>query len=449
MGWLSGWSYRKAITVTEQSGNDLENFKFKISLDSSNFDFSKANSDGSDIRFTKDDGISLLSHWIEKWDSSNQEATIWIRIPSISANSSITIYMYYGNSSASDESSLYDTFSESDDFEGSSNIFTLTSGAIFDSTYANRGSYSLHLQQGTGQVEKAYYSFTTPSSGKIHQTLHLLIKGTGCGYVFAYKDENDSWVGPKISVGKPTEGSHSQDLYYHDGSSYIYTGVSLSYEIWYKLEVIIDLDSQTFDFYVDGDKKVEDGPFVSSMPTDAQVTYTAENHSTGSSSWNHKIYIDTYYKRTLFTDPTYSIGDEEEYTGGGGICECVEDTFYCSDGLDYTLNASVSLSDDISGIYGYIPGNPEWLSGWNFRRKIIITEQSGEDLYDYQIGIFLSKDNFDFFHAKEDGGDIRFTAEDGRHLLSYWKEKWDYENKKAIFWVRVPFIPANGSTTIY
>jgi len=117
VAWLTGWLYRRAITITEHSGSTLTDYQIRIDLNSSNFDFSKANPDGSDIRFTDSDGTTLLSYWIEKWDSVNEEAVVWVKVPSIPANGSATIYMYYGNSSATDESDGDSTFPFFDDFE--------------------------------------------------------------------------------------------------------------------------------------------------------------------------------------------------------------------------------------------------------------------------------------------------------------------------------------------
>ena len=120
MAWLSNdWAYRREITIDNTSNsNDLTDYQVKITLDNTNFDFSKANNDGSDIRFTDDDGSTLLYYWIEKWDSTNQEAIIWVKVPSIPASSNKTIYMYYGNASASDASDGDNTFEFFDDASG-------------------------------------------------------------------------------------------------------------------------------------------------------------------------------------------------------------------------------------------------------------------------------------------------------------------------------------------
>ena len=122
--WLSykGWvaeglffAYRRQITVTEQSGDDLADYQVLIELDSDNFDFSHANNDGSDIRFY--DGNNFLDYWIEKWDSVNQEAKIWVKVPFISADSSTSFYMCYGNPNIANASNGETTFDFFKDFK--------------------------------------------------------------------------------------------------------------------------------------------------------------------------------------------------------------------------------------------------------------------------------------------------------------------------------------------
>ena len=115
------WRYYRRITITNSGSTALTDYQIKVSLDNTNFDFSKANSDGSDIRFTDDDGSTLINFWIESWDSSGQTATIWVKVPSISASSSKNIYMYYGNVGAINVSSFVNTFIEGDRFNRADN----------------------------------------------------------------------------------------------------------------------------------------------------------------------------------------------------------------------------------------------------------------------------------------------------------------------------------------
>ena len=108
--WLnSAWDYRKKITFDNTNANlgvtpeNLDNFPVLIKLTNSNFDFSKANTNGEDIRFAETNGVTTLPYEIEKWDSSAHIAYVWVKVPRINAASDTDgIYMYYGNGAAAD-----------------------------------------------------------------------------------------------------------------------------------------------------------------------------------------------------------------------------------------------------------------------------------------------------------------------------------------------------------
>ena len=111
---IEGWQYKYVVTIQNQTDKDLTDYQVKIVLDSSNFDFSQAKEDGSDVRFYDGQG-NKLPYWIESWDSSGQTAVVWIKVPSIPANGSTRIAMYVGNPSATSESNAYDVFDWYDD----------------------------------------------------------------------------------------------------------------------------------------------------------------------------------------------------------------------------------------------------------------------------------------------------------------------------------------------
>ncbi len=103
----NSWLYRKKITFNNSAAaENLTNFPVLVKLTGSSFDFTKAQNSGQDIRFTDSDATTLLSYEIEKWDNSGQEAIVWVKVPQIdSASNTDNMYMYYGNSSASDSQS--------------------------------------------------------------------------------------------------------------------------------------------------------------------------------------------------------------------------------------------------------------------------------------------------------------------------------------------------------
>ena len=102
--WNNSWEKRKNIAF-DNSGQseDLDGFPVLVKLNSSNFDYSKAKPDGTDLRFIDTDDFTQLNYHIEKWNSSG-DSFVWIRVPNIPAGSSTDyIWMYYNNSQASDD----------------------------------------------------------------------------------------------------------------------------------------------------------------------------------------------------------------------------------------------------------------------------------------------------------------------------------------------------------
>ena len=70
-----------------------------------------ARMDFADLRFTVADGVTPLSYWIEE-KADGDYAVIWVKIPQIPASGETTIYIYYGNSGATSESNVDETFLE-------------------------------------------------------------------------------------------------------------------------------------------------------------------------------------------------------------------------------------------------------------------------------------------------------------------------------------------------
>ncbi len=116
------WSFKRKIQLdTTSSGanvaGNVSNFPVLIRLDSSNFNFSQADADGADIRFSDSDGTQL-SYEIERWDSANQKAVIWVRVPQVDGNSNQDyIYMHWGKSGQITESNGPNTFESGNGYQ--------------------------------------------------------------------------------------------------------------------------------------------------------------------------------------------------------------------------------------------------------------------------------------------------------------------------------------------
>ncbi|MBK7890751.1 MAG: DUF2341 domain-containing protein [Bdellovibrionales bacterium] len=105
-GWssnLSAWTKRRQILV-DGVGGALTDFPVMIKLDSTRIDYAETQGAGQDLRFANDAG-TLLSYEIEKWDEAGT-SIVWVKVAALAAYpTKSSIWMYYGNASASDAQS--------------------------------------------------------------------------------------------------------------------------------------------------------------------------------------------------------------------------------------------------------------------------------------------------------------------------------------------------------
>ncbi len=99
------WTNRKQITISAgmTPNTDQTNFPVLITLTSDAQLTAGALANGNDILFTQADGTTKLDHEIEKYISATGELVVWVRVPTLSSTVDTTIYLYYGNSGASNQ----------------------------------------------------------------------------------------------------------------------------------------------------------------------------------------------------------------------------------------------------------------------------------------------------------------------------------------------------------
>jgi len=142
------WKYRMRFNVTDNSGSGLTDFQVPIHLNTTTFNYDKANASGEDLRFAEDDETTTLDYWIENWNTSGN-STVWVKL-NVSANSTETFYMYYGNPCAvggkSNESNVFDYV----DRGNQSTSWTLNGDAVQDSTNGDPApSYNVTSTSGS------------------------------------------------------------------------------------------------------------------------------------------------------------------------------------------------------------------------------------------------------------------------------------------------------------
>jgi len=102
--WNEDWTVRKKITLDTQAAAlnaELTDLPVLVRLSTAGFDFLSAKEDGSDLRFVAEDDKTVLAHRIERFDSLNELAFVWVRVPRVAAgNAAQHVWLYYGNDAA-------------------------------------------------------------------------------------------------------------------------------------------------------------------------------------------------------------------------------------------------------------------------------------------------------------------------------------------------------------
>lgn len=154
----SGWAwyndqfeFRRTITIdTTPLGADisenLTDVPVLIRLHSGNFDFTRVKVDGKDLRFVAADDNTVLKYYIEKFDTLEELAFIWVRVPKISGTSNTEyFYIYYGNESAADSQSPNKIYAEA--FSG---VFHFAETEGIPQDFSTAGNFPSEFKGGLG-----------------------------------------------------------------------------------------------------------------------------------------------------------------------------------------------------------------------------------------------------------------------------------------------------------
>ncbi len=191
---MSSWSNEIEVEINNTSNaNALTDFQVMVSFNSQALIAAgKMESDGKDIRFTEtqDDDTTMMDYWTETGTINTTATNIWVKIPFIPASSSKTIYLYYGNSSASEVSNGDNTFEFFDDFD-------VLDGSIWSSTHASSAVSGSQLSISRGSVYTDSTLLASPQDKLVEAKI-------------TWANNLGSYSGMMISDDQATAGSNSQ-----------------------------------------------------------------------------------------------------------------------------------------------------------------------------------------------------------------------------------------------
>jgi len=390
---VSGAEGTIPITILERSGITLSDYSVRIDLTSSNFNYwSSVSSDCSDIYFT-DASDNPLYYWVESCNVGNMKATIWVKIPQISANGYAVIYMHHGGTnpyaSYRDPNQVFLFYDDFSSLNPNWKVQTIPQwwSSSGPSIYVSNGYL---VVTGTDANGRVYWNNGIPYSyGFIMETSFIITSYPwNLGWSSGVSTTNSG-----VSFGAVSWNVNRWGLFTSVGGSD--TGVYISTNVLYNVKLAVTPNKQIL---------------IVNEQTLAVRTDSLP-----------------------LTSPLYLT-----IWGGGADA--------------YTFN----FRFDWIRIRNYVDPEPLVVVGWvpgvrgRFYIPLIITERSGNNLENYSVKVVLNINNFnDWVNiAYPDGSDIYFTDQDDNPLY-YWIESFDIINKQAVIWVKVPQVPANGYTVIY
>jgi hypothetical protein len=422
--WDKDWSYRRKLTF-DNSGQseDLVNFPVLVNLSSSNFDYSKAKLDGTDLRFIDSDGSTQLKNHIEKWNTTGS-SYIWVNVTSIDgASSTDYIWMYYGNPAASDIQDVSGTYDAN--YVGVWHL-NETSGNATDSTpYNTDGAFSGGVTQGTtGQIDGAYgfdgidgtVNMGDPADG------HLDI-GSGSftiGIWMLVYDSGGSWIelidkgaNSPIETGYCIEISNAGpgiDFDISDGTDRVTTSdVNFIFGEWMYYVAVVNRTDDTVKLYKNGSISLtEDIAIIDNVDSDHDFII-----SEGSDFYNGTI-------------------DEVRISNVARSADWIKAQYLSIN------NSFITYSGEETKDW--------WNTDWSYCKKLTF-DNSGqsENLVNFPVLVKLELSNFDYSKAKSNGSDLRFIDDENLTELNYEIESWNSSGNSFI-WVNVTNITAGSSS---
>jgi len=420
--WLTGWKYRRRITihgelgawinyqVCIEVGEGFNTSQCDFCLNWKSSRFPEKTGDGGDLRFTHNDGGTLLDFWVEQVKKSNDDvsrsARIWVKIDG-NLNQNQVIYCYYGNPEATNYSDGTKTFLWFDDFSDYNEHYYNTDISLkgMSTTPPIWDSSCQRLQINTGQNTE---SPLAPCVDYLHPHQSL---STRIWFNFHHGYPNGAEV--MLSVR-------------HNDYGYYIASLLGSY-----------VDPETGDTH----ENTNPSPTIYKSNGDTLATASTNSYLQAEQTLEFGIYNTNLY---FFVNNTLvlSATDESFLSPGRAIISCTN----CVGTIHQVLIRKFTYPEPyVQSVDDEEETEERWLIGWKYRKKITLEKED----YTYLLKIGespeapytdLSVDSVNFPLSTGDLGDIRFTLSDGVTKLPAWVEKvvFTEPHRVAHIWVRCP-----------
>jgi hypothetical protein len=436
--WYSGWNYRKAITIDKtQVNGTLTNFPLLVRIDGDTSFAAYAQSDADDFVFTNSsDG--KLDHEVELYNSTTGQLVAWVRIPSLTNASNTTLYLYFGNSTATSQQNKTGVWDTS--YRGVWHLGD-TSTNIIDSRLTNNatkaGTSNPAAVAGLCGVAQNYSSTSdyinlsgstdfNLATSTSEVTLSAWIKTiAGDASIFGLRDSAGL---PVLDLQLGTDGVDNNNngipsfIVRDDagnGLTHIHASSSVNNNSW--RYIVASRNSSK------GLTIIVDGGVV----------------ATGTDTMGTSVTTTSGYRR---------IGDEALNGGIANMNGLIDEarfsaTARSSQWVQTEYNNQKSSSNMLT--FGSVEGSGSWYnSSWLYRKNLTIDASQVNGTHtDFPLLVRIANDSQLASNAQTSGNDLLFTTS-GSSKIEHEIELYNSTTGQLVAWVRLPSLSNASNTTI-
>jgi hypothetical protein len=408
--WLSGFAYKKAINITNSGSTALTDYQVLITLDTQTLiSAGKMRSDCRDIRFTNSTDY-LLSYWIES-GCNTTSTKIWVKVPFIPASSTTTIYVYYGNPSATSLSNATATFIYYDDGNYFSSWTQGTYACSQDTSTGNpapsykcAGSIGTYMYKNIGLAPGMVITFNIMNPNNQVGDFFFLTNSSGAGQMYRL-DTRGTSVSPTGYSGFATTNSWTS--WSAPSSGFVATNAA-----WYKFTITI-VNSTSATLYYSQTTDASPSNFGTLLGT-----YSISNKGgyiglvgDGGGSSTYTYYDNIIVRKYTSPEPTYSIGAEEMPNQPPAITifSPLNQTYFYSNNFVFNF----SVSDDKSSTFwirAYLDNNLVYENTSYINNAIVVLTQNLTQVKSYNFTVWANDTDVDL--PKASNSTIIFTIKD-------------------------------------
>ncbi|MDD9939359.1 MAG: DUF2341 domain-containing protein, partial [Myxococcales bacterium] len=338
--------YTQTLTVNYAGGTSLTDHQVRIDIDSGDTHF-WANYGNQDSIRVWDQNDADLALWIEKFDSTGQEATIWVVAPSIPATSSLEFDLFYGDITKAAISDIEAVTSFGDDF-----------GAALDARWVNGGSAAAFTVAGgeliastsgtilTGRLVGA----TNFSEPFVLEARYRSVALDGAGNMAL-----GTYGGPGAHAGVLADTSSGDSALVNAAATpFTYTG---PVDTWSRLTMIANGGNVRFIRETDGSQVYDQTVTgaVTNQPVALGLNYT--NAVAAQSNALDMRWDWVFVRKHSTVQPTVVLDANPSQVGGGGLCGADGSaadavwSFSLSEETEVEISADGSAFEQVIGLF--------------------------------------------------------------------------------------------------